>query len=86
MNFPGGYEKVGNKYKVTQNTSPQIKLPSPAITNNGDATELQTQVGDYLEFNVGKNFSNINDNADAFLGNIIQIKGGILLTDKFDNG
>ena len=23
---------------------------------------------------------------DAYLGNIIQIKGGILLTDKFDNG
>ena len=86
VNFPGGFNKVGDKYAVTRNTTPRILLPKPTITNNGDATELQTQVGDYLEFNVGKNFSNINDNADAFLGNIIQIKGGILLTDKFDNG
>lgn len=86
VKFPGGFGKVGDKFKVTRNSSPTIRLPKPTITNNGDATELQTQVGDYLEFNVGKNFSNINDNADAFLGNIIQIKGGILLTDKFDNG
>ena len=86
VEFPGGFNKVGDKYAVTRNTTPRILLPKPTITNNGDATELQTQVGDYLEFNVGKNFSNINDNADAFLGNIIQIKGGILLTDKFDNG
>ena len=47
---------------------------------------MQVDVGNYLAKNLSKDKANIDDNLDAFLGNIIQIKGGILLTDKFDNG
>ena len=85
LDLTGMLDKFGDGYKLTTNSTPSIKLPSTRLKNNA-ATAMQVDVGNYLAKNLSKDKANIDDNLDAFLGNIIQIKGGILLTDKFDNG
>ena len=70
---------------ITSGRKPKIVLPDPLIENNAKS-QMQADVGQYLEGLLGKEKSNSEKNPYAILGNILQIKGGILLTDKFDNG
>ena len=70
---------------IISGKKPNIVLPEPLIENNAKS-QMQADVGEYLEGLLGKEKSDSEKNPYAVLGNILQIKGGILLTDKFDNG
>ena len=79
------WDGITEKLKISVSYTPELELPKAKVPSEAGFS-LQEKVGSYLEELIGKQKSNISTNDYAFLGNIIKIKGGILLTDKFDNG
>jgi hypothetical protein len=79
------YKRKDGVLTLNTNARPSIKLP-PAAVISTPSTILEAKVGEYLETKLTQDRASLSKNPYAFLGNILQIKGGILLTDKFDNG
>ena len=93
ITFGGGIKKqrgtnmLNNIYYgyITNNSQPAIKLPeTPGDAEAGalSAGQKAVAVGNYLKNVKSFDDADTDTNRQAFLGNIIKLRGGILLSDK----
>ena len=90
IDFMGGVQKQNNT-DVSQNiyfgylangTLPRIYLPDSVGNEQSEANKKGYEVGTFLKNVAGYTDTDYDTNKNAFIGNIIKVRGGILLSDK----